>query len=805
LASAVLGACGGTDGGVESAQTLPAALFAAEIDAALIIDLAAVRGSSGAQVASDLLAAAAAAPAAAHLLVQIERRSLGLDLGTDADRVALVHLGNEDDPYALLLAAPGLSVARLLRDDRIAATEPGGGYQSANGDFIVAELAGGVWVVGSATAVETLVAAADSGVESTGPMRVAFSALEADAPVRLVVALPTAESGEEFRLSLNQAQALSASLNVTEDGQLGGGEVRWHLDQAAEFVAAYNDVVDETEFAPMRFDAARVAWELPAATIGFDRSAGSSIEGGLQDFTQARTALWRLVYGMNALDHAEGVQSGEREPWLGFDLEEEPNALYVTWRFASDEDVARFEQDWLPAGFELEPLRVLETDELAHVLVLNVYKSSGGLVSGARAEWSVFVRDPLTDAPRFLVIQAAAEDVAADPVRLLTDAEPVSFALEAGELVTVVLPPEGELGVTPPDFEASIPFDGTSELTGFFSRELIAANDYIYWGNGVADRGLYTRSLTSTPVAVIPGADANIADATPWREYLLPVPEHVIVAIEAIDMVVSPWWNLDATYLTTTPEERTALENFREGLYPTVVRSLARQSVLGRLPALRVYEADSPNVRLFFEITQPQELAATLGLSGGDELALWHPLDGEEASRGWLTLTVSSDNGVGTGLRAEWSVAVRDGAGKLRSQVLGAVAAQSSFDSERLIRLGGRVLVSSDAEQLGIDVSGDGLAARFTAELSGSVEALTSRDGLAVFSERCDPAGVCTRVYFGEELLVGPVLELAPSQLEVDTHETPWSEWVAAEPSFGVMLAGAYQAASKPWQSLVIP
>ena len=240
----------------------------------------------------------------------------------------------------------------------------------------------------------------------------------------------------------------------------------------------------------------------------------------------------------------------------------------------------------MPAGFTLAPIRILDTDAPTFFLVLNVYQSSGGLVSGARAEWSVFVNDPEGGHPRFLVVQAAASDISADPVNLLTLPEPVIHQLVAGKILSYVGVKDANGLIESNYFTSRITWPQQNEIRVGFTREFVAANDFIYWGNGVADRGLYNASVHNREGVRIPDGEIEILDESRWANYIKATPKHSYVYLNPLDIVVSPWWNLDAGYLDVSSSMRQQLIDFKNGFYPATLQAIAAAAVAGAGDAL---------------------------------------------------------------------------------------------------------------------------------------------------------------------------------------------------------------------------
>jgi hypothetical protein len=158
----------------------------------------------------------------------------------------------------------------------------------------------------------------------------------------------------------------------------------------------------------------------------------------------------------------------------------------------------------------------------AYYLVLNYYTMTG-LASGVRYEWSVFVEDPENGKPRFLVIDALAEGITLDPIQgMNTTGDPVTHIhdVQNSQLISVAQQHDGSGGQL--DYFTAIidwPPTGTPELSSS-TRELVTANDFIYWGGGLCDHGMYNGSVHNRNVTIIPPEAYDITDDTPWFEYV---------------------------------------------------------------------------------------------------------------------------------------------------------------------------------------------------------------------------------------------------------------------------------------------
>jgi hypothetical protein len=195
----------------------------------------------------------------------------------------------------------------------------------------------------------------------------------------------------------------------------------------------------------------------------------------------------------------------------------------------------------LPPGFTLEKMRFLERDPGEdYYISLNVYRVTG-ITNALRAEWSVFVRNAAEDPPvtRYLVAEAQSSEITMDPVNIFVRARRVEQALRDNRLETRV---ESFRRMY---FHAVGPMPERSSLpAALVTREWLKSNDLIYWPNGIGDRVYYNGGLAGTEMLCLPPESFRIEDTTAWHEFIVPVPDHVLVSQNPLEFVISPWWNV---------------------------------------------------------------------------------------------------------------------------------------------------------------------------------------------------------------------------------------------------------------------
>jgi len=456
----------------------------------------------------------------------------------------------------------------------------------------------------------------------------------------------------------------------------------------------------------------------------------------------------------------------------------------------------------LPAGFEMMKLRILESDTPTYYLVLNIYTALG-LAPGVRFEWSVFIKDPEREKPRFLVIQPLAAGISLDPVNLWTLPEPVSHIHTGTELISEALQDQGS-GLES-YFTSTIAWPQASPQIDRTTREFVTANDYIFWGGGVADHGLYSGSVHNRDVVVIPPSDYEIVDNTPWFAYVNPDPKSVYVYQNALDLLVSPWWNLDAPYLDVTPEHLQTLIDMKASIYTNLVGLSIKNAFKGREEAITPFDAANAIPSAYFNYVVPSSQAggfeAALGLPSGYSLEKTKILESDAQEEYYLTLNVYNINNAIEGTRAEWSVYVDDGNGREHFMIIDLMTEDAALDPMSLLNVPSVVEHNLNGSQLSTRLVSSTIDFSATLDVSDGVEALQTLDWVEAKDLVCYLNGICDKNYFGEGTLEAPLLSVNPAWVTVSTS-TPWSAFIGSEPSSVLLRTNEELFAKKAWYNV---
>jgi hypothetical protein len=218
-------------------------------------------------------------------------------------------------------------------------------------------------------------------------------------------------------------------------------------------------------------------------------------------------------------------------------------------------------------------------------------------------------------------------------------------------------------------------------------------------------------------------------------------------------------------------------------------------------------EDDPPSIYINFRIRPDrlQALADELDLPGGLALAPIRCIDGE-APFHVITLNAYRVSGLVNGVRAEWSVYVRDAEGVPRYLVVEAQSDVFSMDPVNIVTRAGSM------EHV---LEGDRLHTRITSgENQGEVvcearlPAVADREAVRAAPERIEANdyiywrnGVCDRTFYDAALANAPLWRVPLESLQIQDGSV-WAEFIDPEPVHALLLSKRVQFAMSPWWSL---
>ncbi|MDE0952940.1 MAG: hypothetical protein OSA45_16925 [Halioglobus sp.] len=532
---------------------------------------------------------------------------------------------------------------------------------------------------------------------------------------------------------------------------------------------------------------------------------------GLSVDDDIRPLLKTLIFDMNVVDYADAIVHGGNPPFLNFLVGVDPNSMFINFEFKDQQARDDFELAHLPVGFSLAPIRILDTDIQRYFLVLNMYQSGGGLVNGARAEWSVFVSDPLTGEPRFLVVQAAADEISADSVNLLTFPEPVTHELTGSAIESYVGEVDPVTEIESLYFSSTINWPQSPETLVQFNREFVVANDFIFWGNGVADHGFYNSTVFNRDAVLVDSAQFSFTDDSVWAAYVNTSPVHALVYLGPLEIVASPWWNLTETYLDIILEApganptRTQLLNFKNGFYPGLVQGMAQDAIRGEGLALAATTStDSvPTASYHFPLLDAVGLLTEATGPGVHTPVAVELYDGEAAGL-YLTLNVYKRETDTCGTRAEWLTYVAGSDGRPEALRLDSIATEPCLNAITLMTVAADVSQDHNLVSNTLDTLINSQFVQFDAsvDLDLATGAQAGLNRLESGDRVCSLNNICDEFFIDGQQLMEDAHQADGIAVIVNTMATPWDSYVDMSGARADVRLVPADWAMNPWRNL---
>lgn len=801
-----------------------ATLLPADTRGIATIDIdALVTDGSPADVA-DLLGGRGVDPALGQLFASIGNLAESVDVAGVMTSALLAQTTDAAEGVFLLARVRGETVEEIASEP---APTPDGTYgptartryDDANGNHLTL-LPGGLLVAGTTRAVESVLDVADRTDPGDDSAITPFlGALGEESQLGFVYGLPALFDDVASDLTLRSAAVVSGAFDIA-DGAIGGA-MAFHMTKASEFVATFNalnlpstqgdDPLEQplTLADPVAGDLGQVVVAIPVGPL----------DPTHDELVASRNLFRKLFADMEALDDAEGVADRIDPARLDVVVRSEadgdtpPSAgsVFIRWEFLDQAAIDAFEQNELPAGFRLAQTRFLERDDVEgeYFLALNLYNAGGGsVVTGARAEWDVFVHPPegadpdAGERPRFFVVDALAEAVSADPRNLLTTAEPLAHELVDGVVVSDVRRFEGDEEV--PVFASTFPVpDPATAEVARFTREMAIGNDYIYWAHGVSDRLVYNATTFNHDAYLVDTEQLMISDDSRWAQYLKPEVKDAVYYGNTLEYVASPMANLDSEYLDITPAWLAELVAFTtNGHQSGLMRTAVEQSFRGAAdPLVGVnISNDTPASYFHFEITDPAGLEAVLDLPPGHDLAPTTLFEnGTEAF--FLTLSVYHVEDAIEGKRADWSVYVDDDSGRPpHLLIVELMTEEVAFDPYGVINVPSEVRHALADGLVTVRLSSASITFDASFETSAATREQLSLDWIEAGDIVCHLNGICDLHYYDAETLDVPVQ--SPTTVSVNEFTSPWDAFVSPTPAVVFFRDNAQEYAVKRWYNL---
>ncbi len=246
---------------------------------------------------------------------------------------------------------------------------------------------------------------------------------------------------------------------------------------------------------------------------------------------------------------------------------------------------------------------------------------------------------------------------------------------------------------------------------------------------------------------------------------------------------------------------RVALKRF---LYSQLYQRESFRLMFGRAKPLLPFkvEATPPSVYFNFEITPEHAASLQQDLALPFPLAPIRCLVGEDPFH-CLTLNIYRVSGLATGMRAEWSVYIRDAEGKPRYLVVEAQSDNPSLDSVNLFTRGGDVSHCVNGDSVNSSVlAADG--GRFTSSCrnpGGGPDAQAAPEWIEANDYIYWLNGICDRTFYDSGLANAKTRLVEPLNVQIE-DSTRWGSLVSPAPKHVVIFENAIEFAISPWWNL---
>jgi hypothetical protein len=299
-------------------------------------------------------------------------------------------------------------------------------------------------------------------------------------------------------------------------------------------------------------------------------------------------------------------------------------------------------------------------------------------------------------------------------------------------------------------------------------------------------------------------ADVTLLDQTEWKPYLESTPEHVLVYLDRLEFVISPWWNVTYPDGRVDPATRASLVQFKKNLYSGYAQSQALAVSTGNAqPLVQSAVEGGPSRVQWHWIVPPANvpaLQAAAALPPRLNLAPVTLAEGDASPHVWLTLEIHKRTGVESGLRAEWSTHVDDGHGVHRV-ILDKFTDHVSLDPVNIFdqpTAMGHALTGSEWDTV-IGAGAEAFISNFDVPAGAPTE-LATREYVGAVDTTYWRNGVFDRLYYqGEEFL--PKVSIDPGTATISNGST-WAAFVDPTPDRIWVDPVGLRKVTAPWANI---
>ena len=214
-------------------------------------------------------------------------------------------------------------------------------------------------------------------------------------------------------------------------------------------------------------------------------------------------------------------------------------------------------------------------------------------------------------------------------------------------------------------------------------------------------------------------------------------------------------------------------------------------------------EKDPPSTYWVYRIkpSKIDQLAQAIRLPGHFSLCPIRCLETDEPEY-WITINAYRVSGLANGLRAEWSVFIRDAENTPRYLIIDARSSTFSVDPLDIITRASTVIHEQRDGTIHTQIGEGERAFRSTISLSGPVSSVgVSRDWVSANDYIYWGNGICDRTFYDTGLSNTKQSRIDKDQLEV-RDESFWSQFVEPQPVHVLIYQNSIEFVISPWENI---
>jgi len=214
-------------------------------------------------------------------------------------------------------------------------------------------------------------------------------------------------------------------------------------------------------------------------------------------------------------------------------------------------------------------------------------------------------------------------------------------------------------------------------------------------------------------------------------------------------------------------------------------------------------EKDPPSIYWVYRIKSSEidNLTRKISLPTHFSLCPIQCLDGEEPEY-WLTINAYRVSGLANGLRAEWSVFVRDEENTPRYLIIDARSSKFSVDPVDIITRASTVIHEKRDGKLYTQIGDGDIAFRSTITLSDPASPATiSREWVSANDFIYWGNGICDRTFYDTGLANTKQTRIGKENYEVNDGSF-WSQFLEPEPAHVLVLQNSIEFVISPWENI---